>query len=249
MLTGYSPAAHGVSWNDGWYPDRRLRVPSVFALARRAGFRTVLVAGKGKFRQFDEPGCLDAFVLAEGDVAVANAAVVQSQAGFDLMFVHLGDVDGVGHRFGWMSASYLKQVAETDRALGRIVQGLPPGTTVILTADHGGNGRGHGEDRPEDMLIPWIIAGPGVFMGHTLSSQLRITTVDTAATALYVLGIALPADAAGRPVLAAFRSSEKAALGLTSDERLLQPLDDPEAGVPAQGERHGRSFLQAGAVG
>jgi predicted AlkP superfamily pyrophosphatase or phosphodiesterase len=205
MLTGYLPAGHGVSWNDGWHPEQRLRVPSVFGLARRAGLRTVLVTGKLKFRQFDEAGCLDSFVLANGDVAVANAAVVAIQAGFDLMLVHLADVDAVGHRSGWMSAEYLDQVAAADRAVGRILAALPSGTTVILTADHGGNARGHGEDRPEDMSIPWVIAGPGVLMGYTLPPQAKVTTLDTAATAAYVLGFALPSDAGGRPVLAAFR--------------------------------------------
>lgn len=31
--------------------------------------------------------------------------------------------------------------------------------TVIITADHGGHGRIHGEDIPEDMTIPMIICG------------------------------------------------------------------------------------------
>lgn len=212
MLTGYLPSVHGVIWND-WSPGRGPRVPTIFALARAAGFRTVMVAGKAKFRQFGEAGGLDAFVLASGDVAVANEAVVQVQAGFDLMFVHLPDVDTVGHLSGWISPAYLEQVAESDRAVGRILAALPPGTTVILTADHGGHDKTHGLDQPTDMLIPWIIAGPDVIQGGLLPPTIKVSSMDTAATALHLLGLALPANAGGRPVLAAFRGSQSRALG------------------------------------
>lgn len=205
MLTGYAPSAHGVVWND-WYPDRHLTVPTMFLIARRAGFRTTLVAGKEKFHEFDEPGCLDTFLLRSGDVAVANEAAVQALAGFDLMFVHMPDVDRVGHRSGWLSPEYDEQVVETDRAVGRVLAALPRGTTVILTADHGGHDRTHGLDQPSDMSIPWIIAGPGVMEGGVLPSSVKVSTMDTAATALHVLGLQLPAGASGRPVLAAFRS-------------------------------------------
>ena len=31
---------------------------------------------------------------------------------------------------------------------------------ILLTADHGGHGRGHGSDCPEDMTIPLVMNGP-----------------------------------------------------------------------------------------
>ena len=49
--------------------------------------------------------------------------------------------------------------------LGGSVTALPPDTTVIVTADHGGHGRDHGTERPEDVLIPWIAWGAGVEPG------------------------------------------------------------------------------------
>jgi hypothetical protein len=52
------------------------------------------------------------------------------------------------------------------------------------------------------MTIPWIVAGPGVVPGTRLTSP--ITVYDTAATALWALGLSLPADIAGRPVEEAF---------------------------------------------
>jgi len=55
-------------------------------------------------------------------------------------------------------------------------------------------------------MVPWIIAGPGVIPGGVVKQA--VTTMDTAATALHVLGLQLPADASGRTVLGAFRSSQ-----------------------------------------
>jgi predicted AlkP superfamily pyrophosphatase or phosphodiesterase len=210
MLSGYAPSVHGVTWNE-WDPTRPALVPSIFARARQAGRRTVMVAGKTKFHSFDERGALDVFVQASGNVAVANEAVVQIAAGFDLMFVHLPDVDLTGHGKGWMSPDYLAQVGDADRAVGRILAAIPEGTTVILTADHGGHDNTHGFDQPSDMSIPWVIAGPDVIAGQTLPATTRVSTMDTAATALYVLGLTLPADAGGRPVAAAFRKRTSSA--------------------------------------
>jgi arylsulfatase A-like enzyme len=52
------------------------------------------------------------------------------------------------------------------------------------------------------MTIPWIVAGPGVVPGSKLSR--RVVVYDTAATAMWALGLDLPSDLDGRPVLEAF---------------------------------------------
>jgi arylsulfatase A-like enzyme len=113
-------------------------------------------------------------------------------------------VDLVGHAKQWMSAEYLAAVRRADAAVGRIVAALPLDTTIIVTADHGGRPEGHGSDSPIDTTIPWVIAGPFTAKGKQLSNGIR--TVDTAATAAFVLGVALQPDAPGRPVYDAFVS-------------------------------------------
>jgi arylsulfatase A-like enzyme len=52
------------------------------------------------------------------------------------------------------------------------------------------------------MLIPWIASGKGVKRSYSITSQ--VTTYDTAATALWLLGVPLPADFDGKPVVEAF---------------------------------------------
>jgi predicted AlkP superfamily pyrophosphatase or phosphodiesterase len=202
MLSGYTPAAHGITW-DEYRPEKgTIPVPTVFSVARAAGLRTVLVAGKEKLRQLDVPGMVQRFDMCAGDdEEVATRATSEALSGFDLMFVHLPQTDLIGHARGWMSASYLDAVAGADRAVGRLVAALPEGTTIIVTADHGGHDWNHGTTQGADMTIPWVVAGPRVAV-RPLST--RVQTTDTAATAAWVLGLGLPAGATGRPVLEAF---------------------------------------------
>ncbi|HEU0107937.1 MAG TPA: alkaline phosphatase family protein [Vicinamibacteria bacterium] len=204
MLSGYLPSAHGITWDDYRPENGPIAVPTVFAVARAAGLRTVLVAGKEKFRQLDVPGMVQRFDLcAADDQEVASRAAGEAMAGFDLMFVHLPQTDLTGHAQGWMSAAYLDAIAGADRAVGRVLAALPAGTTVIVTADHGGHDFNHGTTQPADMLIPWVVAGPRVAV-RTVTT--KVVTTDTAATAAWVLGLSLPGGATGRPVLEAFEA-------------------------------------------
>jgi predicted AlkP superfamily pyrophosphatase or phosphodiesterase len=199
MLSGVSPSVHRQTWDD-WEPRRGfISVPTVFTVAKTAGLRTLVVTGKEKLQHLNVPGSVDTFIVTPGgDDGVANEAMVQMQQDFDLMFLHFPDVDLGGHRDGWMSATYAARVATVDRAIGRVLSVLPRGTTVILTADHGGSAKNHAMNIPENMSIPWIIAGPRVPPQGELSRTVR--TMDTAATALFVLGLNLPAGCQGVPL-------------------------------------------------
>jgi predicted AlkP superfamily pyrophosphatase or phosphodiesterase len=203
MLTGVTPAVHRITWDEYLPANGRLTVPTLFASAKVAGKRSAMVAGKEKFLTFKEAGSIDAGVIsARGDADVANQAILQIDAGFDLVFVHLADVDLTGHEKQWMSAPYLERVNQADAAIGRMLRAVPPNMTVIVTADHGGSGLGHGTNSAIHMTIPWIIAGPGVRAGNQLA--VRVNTYDTAVTAGYVLGFRM-ADVNGRVVTEAFQ--------------------------------------------
>jgi predicted AlkP superfamily pyrophosphatase or phosphodiesterase len=203
MLTGVTPAVHRITWDEYLPNNGRLNVQTVFSAARLAGKRSAMVVGKEKFHTLKDAGSLDAAVYTPmGDQIVANQAILQIDAGFDLVFVHFADVDLTGHEKRWMSDPYLERVAQADAAIGRILTVVPPNMTVILSADHGGSGNGHGTSAALHMTIPWIIAGPGVRPGTQLT--VRVNTTDTAATAAYVLGFRM-AEISGRVVTEAFQ--------------------------------------------
>ena len=199
MLSGFLPSAHGITWDDYRPQNGAIAVPTVFTAARAAGLRTVLVAGKEKFRQLDVPGMVQRFDLCAGDdQEVATRAVGEALAGFDLMFVHLPQTDVTGHAQGWMSSAYLDAVADADHAVGRVLAALPEGTTVIVTADHGGHDRRHsgGRHHDVDLDIPWLARGPGIAPGTSLDEPML--TTDTAATALAALRLPPPPQLQGR---------------------------------------------------
>jgi arylsulfatase A-like enzyme len=121
--------------------------------------------------------------------------------------IHFPDPDDAGHKFGWGSAEQKAAFQRADTALGLLVtalkeSGLSQSSVLLISADHGGHGRSHGERIPDDMLIPWIAWGRGVKPHFEI--QKPVSTVDTAATALWLLGVPIPEEMDGKPVREAF---------------------------------------------
>jgi hypothetical protein len=202
MVSGYEPEQHGLL-HDYYLADRWIEVPTVFSVAAEAGRRVAIVVGKQKLVQLAPPGTYDSFEwVTGGDAAVVDAAIAAAAGGFDVLFVHLPALDYAGHGSGWMSETYRAQLRTTDAEIARLVAALPIAATVIVTADHGGHGNGHGSAFFTDTTIPWIVAGAGVRAGLRLETP--ISVMDTAATAAWIEGLALPPDAPGCPVLEAF---------------------------------------------
>ncbi len=54
-----------------------------------------------------------------------------------LVYLYWADVDAVGHVHGWRSAQWRRTVRAVDRELARLARGLPAGTVLVVTADHG----------------------------------------------------------------------------------------------------------------
>ncbi len=203
MLTGVEPSVHGVTF-DEYSQTFQFSTPTVLSLVHAAGKRSVMVVGKDKFQQIVPIGSVDVFKIVKTDTDVVNEAITEMAVGFDLLFVHLPQVDQVGHYSGWLSPEYMAQVLSADTEVGRLLTYLPLGTTVIVTSDHGGNQKVHGTTAPSDLTIPWIVVGPRVAHKGGLSRSPR--TTDTAATILAVLGITAPNNCTGKTVSEIFDS-------------------------------------------
>ena len=210
MLTGVLPARHKIMWND-WQPQRGLvGVPTIFKLAREGGYTTALFAGKIKFRHLNLPGTVDEFQIpaSEAKTVAASAAQYIVEKKPNLCFIHFADSDVAGHQYGWGSAEQIKSLADEDAAL-KIVRdavrqaGIEGQSVFILSSDHGGHDKTHGSNSPADMTIPWITWGAGVRPNFVINSA--VNTCDTAATALWLLDVPVPADWDGKPVTGAFK--------------------------------------------
>ena len=232
MLTGVGPDKHQVLWNN-YEPIRgKVKVPTIFAIAKQSDpkLSTAMFAGKVKFRHLWQPGSLDVFDFKglQEDKPMAGTeeveksvnpsqAVAKSAAAYiiekkpDLCFIHFADPDSAGHKSGWGSPEQKEAFKVSDQALSQIVTalkqaGIADSSVLIISADHGGHGKGHGENIPDDMTIPWIVWGKGVKKNFTITQP--VTTYDSAATALWLLGVPLPAEFDGKPVRQAFESAK-----------------------------------------
>ncbi len=181
-------------------------VASAFDVAHDAGLRTALFASKSKFTLFrdsygpehgapdttgtdDGQGKIDLFV-ADGDTgALVDRFVAELQVARPaLAFLHLRDADSAGHGSGWDLAPgspYLDAVRHADRLVGLVlaaIEGDPElrGTTaVILTADHGGSGRDHGQaSSAAHYTVPFYVWGAGVDAGADLYALNGATRLD-----------------------------------------------------------------------
>ena len=214
MLTGEDVDEHGIAWNTNETRDHgHVAVPTVFALARAHGFQTAAFFSKGKFNHLEVPGSLDYSQAPDGDgkwTAERTARDVDhylERERPNLLFVHFGEPDYAGHKFGWMSWFYGRGVRAADAGVQRVLaaadRAFGAGNyPVILTADHGGHGFTHGSKDRRDTTIPWITWGKGVQESTRVTDAVR--TMDTAGTALWLLGVAAPEGLAGSPVRAAY---------------------------------------------
>jgi len=209
MLSGFDVKEHGLYWNS-WKPDRGyIQVPTVFDAARKGGGESAAFVGKRKLEHIAHQGSVDVIsrpgYFCKKVVEEAARYFVEKKPAIE--FIHFSDPDDLGHSDGWMSNEQLESVRATDRCLTTLLDavsaaGLDRETLFIISADHGGHGHNHSGKIPEDRLIPWIAWGPGIRAGHNIKSD--ISTVDTAATALWVLGYPAPPGMIGKPVREAF---------------------------------------------
>jgi predicted AlkP superfamily pyrophosphatase or phosphodiesterase len=230
MLTGVGPEKHMVDWNNFTPIRGKVPVPTVFAIARErdATLNTAMFPGKAKFFHLWQPGTLDRFdfggrtedkldkpakeiekdtVPAQSVAKTASAYIVEKKP--NLAFIHFPDPDSAGHKSGWGSPEQKEAFKVSDQALSQIVRaieqaGIKDRTVILISADHGGHDKTHGLNIPDDMLIPWIAWGCGVKRNFSVTTS--VTTFDTAATALWLLDVPLPATFDGKPVTEAFES-------------------------------------------
>ena len=111
------------------------------------------------------------------------------------IFLYNVHTDHVGHTFAWMSPEYIESIEEGDVQVGRMMdflkaEGLYEDTHIFFITDHGGIGKGHGGVSPEEMIVPWVIKGPGIKKGFTIEEANN--TVNTAATVVRLFGAEQP---------------------------------------------------------
>lgn len=155
-------------------------------------------------------------------------------------FVHLDHVDHAGHEYGHGSPAYYASVEKADSLIGRMVVaiealGIQDQTLLLISADHGGIGMGHGGLTLEEMEIPFIMWGKSVKKGYAIPTP--VYQYDNAATIAFALGIQAPYAWIGRPVLCAFERFDMPKNNYAVNEWLEKPVFTPgnSSGIYGQG--------------
>jgi len=198
MLLGVGPETHGLTNAVvRCMPyDPSSPYPSVFRVAREA----MPEAGLAAFSNWSHinTGIIEENLGVYKDTANNDAEVCEKLLAYldandpALLFVQFDEVDGAG-QYGFGSERFLKQITEADALIGRIVtkyqeKGWAGDTLFIVSADHGGNGYGHGGDSDAEKLIFIGCAGKTVKAGILTEMNVK----DIAAVAAYALGFEAP---------------------------------------------------------
>jgi arylsulfatase A-like enzyme len=113
------------------------------------------------------------------------------------VFFYIGQVDVAGHTHGFHPAvpEYIAAIERADQLAGRVLAAVKGRKTydtedwlVLVTSDHGGQGKGHGGGHatPEILNSFLIVSGPAAQRG---TFDQTVYLVDAPVTALAHLGV------------------------------------------------------------
>lgn len=108
----------------------------------------------------------------------------------NLLYVQFDEVDGAGHSNGYGLEHQLETITRIDGYIGKIYEtygnaGILDETLFIVTADHGGEGQGHGGQSDTEKYVMFAAAGHTVEKGSEIKDmEIR----DTAAVVLHAFG-------------------------------------------------------------
>jgi hypothetical protein len=130
---------------------------------------------------------------------------------FDFSFLYFGSLDECGHKTGFCSPEYIQRLSELNEGLEILFsqlqsKGIYESTYIILTTDHGATyGKPwHGEQRNDNMLIPFYIRGPGIRKGYELKDFIK--NADVTPSILHIFGFSGNELWRSRPIAEAFES-------------------------------------------
>lgn len=224
MIMGAGPEQHGItsnSWEKTNYTlptiaqSENLLFPTIFHLVdtQMADPEIGAIYHWTGFGRLFEKSAVDYDISpdTEDETAKLASEYIKSKKP-DFTFIHFDHVDHEGHEFGHGSKEYYHSVEKADGLLAEVMAaieeaGMAEETVVVVSADHGGLGKGHGGESLNEMEIPFIVWGKSVKKNHQLTHP--VFQYDNAATAAFALGLKRPMAWIGRPIKNAFEGFEE----------------------------------------
>lgn len=249
MIMGAGPEQHGIINNDWERDDHTLPpivageegiFPSIFSILRQQKPDAEIGAvynWNGFGRLFEKNAVnYDKTFPSEDSTAAAFIHYIKAKKP-TFGFVHFDHVDHAGHHDGHGTPPYYAAVAKADSLIGEILSGIKEAgmersTLVIITADHGGRGKGHGGATIEEGEIAMILHGKDIKKGYVIQQQ--VYTYDLAATIAFAFHLTPPYAWIGRPVKAAFEGFDEPSNLWKGKESLATPVIYPRKNIEQQ---------------
>jgi predicted AlkP superfamily pyrophosphatase or phosphodiesterase len=158
FATGRMPGEHGLvgyrvldaahdrvvnqlsGWDEGMVPETWQLEPTLFETARTEGVRSFAVGAA----RYADSGLTHAVLRGAGYRPAASIGdrfaearrLLDEEPGA-LVYLYVPELDQAAHAYGWESERWLTILELLDAELGAFERGLPRGTGLLVTADHG----------------------------------------------------------------------------------------------------------------
>jgi len=177
---------------------------NIFEDAQRAGLTTAVSGYIWFEKMLSNSGIDEGFYTSGEDNAadneVINAAMPWFVDDYQLILIHLDQVDFAGHEQGGpQDPNWNAAASRVDTMIHKIVSILDfSQDTLLVISDHGQIDRGgHGGPEAITLIEPFILTGAGIIPGKYGD----INMVDIAPTLAVLLGTNIPASSQGSPLL------------------------------------------------
>lgn len=224
MWMGAGPELHGYTTWGSKTPDLPSRAvlkngifPTVFQLYRDANPKAEMgcfyewdgikyLVDTLSFNRYEQPACE---VYSDITTITKTASEYIETKNPDMTVVVYNCPDLQGHGQGWDSPEYFAALTKLDGAVKQLFEaversGQKKSTAFIITADHGGIGKGHGGKTMSEMETPFIMLGPGIRKGYCFDDT-SMMQFDIASTIAAMYSLEQPQVWIGRPVMSIFK--------------------------------------------
>lgn len=204
LFHSVDPSRHGITTNT--YVPQVRPVSGLFEQLSAAKKKCAMFYNWAELRDLCRPGNLCRSVFVSGDTYGYEAACREcserakaalKNSDIDFAFLYLGWPDEAGHAHGWMGEEYMRALNACCDMTGELIRELGEEYVIFYTADHGGHGRSHGTEQPEDMRIPIFCLGGPFAAGKKLEG---LSIMDIAPTILSLLGGEIPKEWEGKVI-------------------------------------------------
>ncbi|GAB4415846.1 MAG: hypothetical protein OHK0039_24790 [Bacteroidia bacterium] len=246
MIMGAGPELHGITSN-AWERDDHILPPAVQAEeglfptifsvlhAQRPDVEIGAIYHWGGFGRLFQKSAVDHdrhYKTQDSTAAAASTYLREQKPAF--CFIHFDEVDHVGHQDGHGTPAYYRSIEHVDSLIGMLLHTLEDAymieqSLILVTADHGGVGYGHGGESLEEMEIPFILYGRGIKPGYEIRRS--VMTFDQAPTLAYAMGLQTPDAWIGRPIRSAFAGQPDDAGAYLAFPYEPRPLLQPAGGL------------------